>query len=54
MKASTFIPIPSHHPHPHPPHQTGKITLSNLKKRLGVFYKNMPNKEFRFLMNNKR
>lgn len=34
--------------------QTGKITLSNLKKRLGVFYKNMPNKEFRFLMNNKR
>ncbi|GMH93655.1 hypothetical protein TrVE_jg2048 [Triparma verrucosa] len=33
--------------------QTGKITLSNLKKRLGVFYKNMPNKEFRFLMNNK-
>ncbi|GMI46794.1 hypothetical protein TrCOL_g2479 [Triparma columacea] len=32
---------------------TGKITLSNLKKRLGVFYKNMPNKEYRFLMNNK-
>jgi hypothetical protein len=27
--------------------------LSNLKKRLGVFYKNMPNKEYRFLMNNK-
>ncbi len=32
---------------------TGTITLSNLKKRLGVFYKNMPAKELRFLMNNK-
>lgn len=32
---------------------TGKITLSNLKKRLGVFYKNLPAKEYRFLMNNK-
>jgi Ca2+-binding EF-hand superfamily protein len=32
--------------------RSGQITLSNLKKRLGVFYKNMPNKEFRFLMNN--
>lgn len=32
---------------------TGKITMQSLKKRLGVFYKNMPNKEFRFLLNNK-
>jgi calmodulin len=32
---------------------SGKITLSNLKKRLGVFYKNMPAKEFRFLMGGK-
>ena len=32
---------------------TGKITLGNLRKRLGVFYKNMPAKEYRFLMNNK-
>ena len=32
---------------------TGKITMGNLKKRLSVFYSNMPNKEFRFLMNNK-
>ena len=32
---------------------SGKITMGNLKKRLSVFYKNMPNKEFRFLMNNK-
>lgn len=31
----------------------GKITLSALRKRLGVFYKNMPAKEYRFLMNNK-
>merc|ERR1719453_609916 len=32
---------------------SGKITLGNLRKRLGVFYKNMPAKEYRFLMNNK-
>ena len=32
--------------------RSGSITLGNLKKRLGVFYKNMPNKEFRFLLNN--
>ncbi|KAJ8608753.1 hypothetical protein CTAYLR_007788 [Chrysophaeum taylorii] len=32
---------------------SGKITLANLKKRLGVFYKNMPAKECRFLMNDK-
>merc|ERR1719230_1469828 len=32
---------------------SGKITIGNLRKRLGVFYKNMPAKEYRFLMNNK-
>ena len=32
---------------------SGKITVANLRKRLGVFYKNMPAKEFRFLLNNK-
>lgn len=32
---------------------SGKITTSNLRKRLGVFYKNMPAKDYRFLMNNK-
>mmetsp|Transcript_3598 Transcript_3598/g.10917 ORF Transcript_3598/g.10917 Transcript_3598/m.10917 type:complete len:119 (-) Transcript_3598:326-682(-) len=32
---------------------SGTITLANLRKRLGVFYKNMPAKEYRFLMNNK-
>jgi len=31
---------------------TGKITLPNLKARLGAFYKNMPMKEYNFLMNN--
>ena len=31
---------------------TGKITMSNLKKRLGAFYKNVPAREYRFLMNN--
>jgi calmodulin len=31
---------------------TGKITLPNLKSRLGAFYKNMPMKEYKFLMNN--
>ena len=33
--------------------KSGKITVANLKKRLSVFYKNMPLKEYRFLMNNK-
>lgn len=33
---------------------TGKITMSNLRKRLGVFYKNMATKDYRFLMNNKQ
>uniref|UniRef100_A0A7S2C3J7 Calmodulin n=1 Tax=Florenciella parvula TaxID=236787 RepID=A0A7S2C3J7_9STRA len=32
---------------------SGKITMTNLRKRLGVFYKNMPAKDYRFLMNNK-
>ena len=31
---------------------TGKITMPNLKKRLGAFYKNIPAREYRFLMNN--
>mmetsp|Transcript_20121 Transcript_20121/g.27345 ORF Transcript_20121/g.27345 Transcript_20121/m.27345 type:complete len:179 (-) Transcript_20121:279-815(-) len=31
----------------------GKITASNLRKRLGVFYKNMPAKEYKFLMDGK-
>jgi Ca2+-binding EF-hand superfamily protein len=31
---------------------SGKITLQNLKSRLGAFYKNMPIKEYKFLMNN--
>ena len=31
---------------------TGKITLNNLKSRLGAFYQNMPMKEYKFLMNN--
>ena len=30
---------------------SGKITQAQLKKRLGVFYKDMPNKEYKFLMN---
>ena len=32
---------------------SGKITTANLRKRLGIFYKNMPAKDYRFLMNNK-
>lgn len=32
---------------------SGKITQAQLKKRLGVFYKDMPNKEYKFLMNDK-
>eukprot|EP00518_Triparma_eleuthera_P004095 CAMPEP_0182452886 /NCGR_PEP_ID=MMETSP1319-20130603/187_1 /TAXON_ID=172717 /ORGANISM="Bolidomonas pacifica, Strain RCC208" /LENGTH=159 /DNA_ID=CAMNT_0024650767 /DNA_START=162 /DNA_END=638 /DNA_ORIENTATION=- len=31
----------------------GSVTMADLKRRLGTFYKNMPNKEYRFLMNNK-
>jgi calmodulin len=34
--------------------RSGKISLANLKKRLGVFFPNMSAKEYRFLMNNKR
>ena len=34
--------------------KTGRITLHNLKKRLGVFFPTMTAKEYRFLMNNKR
>ena len=30
----------------------GKITLSDLKQRLGAFYKNVPLREYKFLMNN--
>ena len=26
----------------------GKITMANLRKRLGVFYKNMPAKDYRY------
>ncbi len=31
---------------------SGKITLSDLKNRLGAFYKNVPLREYKFLMNN--
>mmetsp|Transcript_75686 Transcript_75686/g.152079 ORF Transcript_75686/g.152079 Transcript_75686/m.152079 type:complete len:206 (-) Transcript_75686:133-750(-) len=31
----------------------GKVTTANLRKRLGVFYKDMPARDLRFLMNNK-
>lgn len=34
--------------------KTGKISLANLKKRLGVFFPNMNVKDYRFLMNNRR
>ena len=30
----------------------GKITLNDLKNRLGAFYKNVPLREYKFLMNN--
>ena len=30
----------------------GKITLNDLKSRLGAFYKNVPLREYKFLMNN--
>ena len=32
--------------------KTGKITLAALKNRLGAFYKNVPTREYKFLMNN--
>eukprot|EP00753_Platysulcus_tardus_P010494 PLAT2765.1.p2 GENE.PLAT2765.1~~PLAT2765.1.p2 ORF type:complete len:191 (+),score=96.40 PLAT2765.1:89-661(+) len=32
---------------------SGKITLNDLKVRLGAFYKNLPMREYKFLMNNK-
>ena len=31
---------------------SGKITLADLKNRLGAFYKNVPLREYKFLMNN--
>lgn len=34
--------------------KTGKVSLANLKKRLGVFFPDMSAKEYRFMMNNKR
>ena len=34
--------------------KTGKVSLANLKKRLGVFFPEMTAKDYRFLMNNKR
>jgi hypothetical protein len=34
--------------------KTGKISLANLKKRIGVFFPNMTAKEYRFLMNNQK
>eukprot|EP00743_Colponemidia_sp_Colp-15_P002416 GILK01002620.1.p1 GENE.GILK01002620.1~~GILK01002620.1.p1 ORF type:complete len:210 (+),score=44.80 GILK01002620.1:42-632(+) len=32
---------------------SGKITLSDLKKRLSAFYKDLPVREYKFLLNNK-
>lgn len=34
--------------------KSGKVSLANLKKRLGVFFPEMSAKEYRFMMNNKR
>jgi len=34
--------------------KTGKISLANLKRRLGVFFPDMTAKDYRFLMNNKK
>ena len=34
--------------------KNGQITLSNLRKRLGVFFPDMTSKEYRFLMGNRR
>ena len=34
--------------------KTGKLSIANLKKRIGVFFPNMTAKEYRFLMNNKK
>ena len=33
---------------------SGKISLANLKKRIGVFFPNMTAKEYRFLMNGRK
>jgi calmodulin len=33
---------------------SGNISVSNLKKRLGVFFPDLSTKEYRFLMNNKK
>jgi Ca2+-binding EF-hand superfamily protein len=33
---------------------SGVITVSNLKKRLGVFFPDLSAKEYRFMMNNKK
>eukprot|EP00744_Colponema_vietnamica_P020531 GILI01029195.1.p2 GENE.GILI01029195.1~~GILI01029195.1.p2 ORF type:complete len:196 (-),score=42.28 GILI01029195.1:45-632(-) len=34
--------------------QTGKITGAGLRRKLGAFYKNLPAKEYKFLLNNKQ
>jgi Ca2+-binding EF-hand superfamily protein len=34
--------------------KSGKISLANLKKRIGVFFPNMTAKEYRFLMNGRK
>jgi Ca2+-binding EF-hand superfamily protein len=34
--------------------KTGQVSLSDLKKRLGIFFPEMTSKEFRFLMNNRK
>ncbi len=34
--------------------RVGAITVSNLKKRLGVFFPDLSAKEYRFMMNNKK
>lgn len=34
--------------------KSGKVSLANLKKRIGVFFPNMTAKEYRFLMNGRK
>ena len=34
--------------------QSGRLTLANLKGKLGIFFPEMTAKDYRFLMNNKR
>jgi hypothetical protein len=34
-------------------HGTGRINLSNLKKRLGIFYKNTPVSQYKFMLGGK-